>query len=92
MDIYYCIYTTKYVSWNKKPDLFNSGDDKRLPSWKYVMSHVFFQLNTTCKGKLIDPIESNSQMGSTYFRIHVQSYHSLVYQIFNLTSTCSMVP
>ena len=28
-------------------DLFNSGGGKRLPSRKYVMSHVFPKLNTT---------------------------------------------
>ena len=53
-------------------DLFNSGDEKiKLPSRKYMMSHVVvFQLNTTGKGKLIDQFESNSQMRSTFFWIH----------------------
>ena len=37
--------------------LFNSGYDKWLPSRKNMMSHVFFQLNTTWKGKLINQIE-----------------------------------
>jgi len=31
------------------------------------MLHVFSQLNTTGKGKLIDQIESYSQMCSTFF-------------------------
>jgi len=60
-------------------DLFNSGDEKWLPLRKYMMSHVFFQLNTTGKGKLINQIESNSRMRSTFVWIHLQSYHCPIY-------------
>jgi len=58
-------YSTQYVSWNNNyvtQQLFNSGYVKWLPSRKYMMSHVFPQLNTTWKGKLINQIESNSRM------------------------------
>ena len=39
-------------------ELFNSGDDKWLPTLKYAISNVFLQLNTTFKGKLFDQIQS----------------------------------
>jgi len=55
--------------------LFNSGYDTWLPSRKYI----FFQLNNTWKGKLINQIESKSRMRSTFVWIHVQSYHCPIY-------------
>ena len=51
--------------------LFNSGYDKWLPSRKYVI------LNITWKGKLINQIEFNSWMHSTFVCRHLQSYHWL---------------
>ena len=72
--------------------LFNSGYDKWLPSRKYMMLHVFFQLNTTWKGKLINQIESNSQMRSTFVWIHLQSYHCPICYKLTLIATSSMVP
>ena len=53
-------YSTQYevISMSSlTQQLFNFGYDKWLPSRKYMMSHVFPQLNTTWKGKLINQIE-----------------------------------
>ena len=50
-------YTNYLLSSSLTQHLFNSGYDKWLPSSKYMMSHVFSQLNTTWKGKLINQIE-----------------------------------
>ena len=95
-DTYYCIN----ILHNMCPEIiimssltqqsFNSGYDNWLPSRKYVMSH-FFQLNTNGKGKLINQIESNSRMRSTFDWIHVHSYHFPIYQLSILIASSSMV-
>jgi len=53
-----------------------------------MMLHVFFQLNTTWKGKLIDQIESNSQIQSifseyiyTFIIVHYIWFDSYKYYI-----------
>ena len=80
-------YSTQYLSWNNNYVFFDTpivqlyvyGYDKWLPSWKYMMSHVFSQLNTTWKGKLINQIESKSRTRSTFVWIHLHCYHCPIY-------------
>ena len=61
--IYYCIdilhnMCPEIISMSSLTQhLFNSRYDKWLHSRKCMMSHVFFQLNTTWKGKPINQIE-----------------------------------
>ena len=52
---------------------------------------MFFPLTTTWKGKPTNQIEYNSQMRTTFFWIHGQSYHSPLYQILNLTAMVHVV-
>ena len=72
-------YSTQYVSWNNNHVFFDNCSTLINDFKKIRDVACLFQLNTTWKGKLINPIESNSQMRSTFVWIHLQSYHCLVY-------------
>ena len=86
-------YSTQYVSWKNNYVFF---DTTIVQLWAWLMTTIkkihdaacFFQLNTTGKGKLINQIESNSRMRSTFVWLNAKLSRSSILHI----NFDSMVP
>ena len=91
LDTYFCLYTTNYVSWNNNSVYYDTRF-VQLWGWEMIVFKkihdvaCFEQLINTGKGKLIDQIESNSQMRSTFFEYmyKVIIVHYIKYLIWQL--------